>query len=152
MAERSSSAEGQRAARNSPSDTTSPPPKNHRSRGNLKPPSALNSRPTGREGVTITTKYFTLYSRPASTKKQGLKLAFGVRAGRSTIRNRAKRQARELYQLNHHRLPASREFVIASRGSIDALGRRATRDQLMQLFERIATASPPPRDGSVTPA
>lgn len=156
MAERSSSAEWQRAARGLPSDTTPSPAKHHQRPGYSKktaqPPSARKSGSTARQGVTITTKYFTLSARPASTKKQGLRLAFGVRAGRSTARNRAKRQARELYRLNRHRLPETKELVITSRGSIDALGRRATRDQLMQLFERTAAAFPPLRDGSAPSA
>src|SRR3990172_9339446 len=104
MAETSSSAEGRRAAIGSPSDATSPPAKEQTSpqysTKTDQAPSAAGSGPAARLGGAIATRHFTLYVRPASTKKQGLRLAFGARAGRSTVRNRAKRQAREAHRLN----------------------------------------------------
>jgi ribonuclease P protein component len=151
MAETSSSAEGRRAARGSPSDTTSPPAKEQtspqHSTKTAQATSAAGSGPAARPGGTVVTRYFTLYARPASTKKQGLRLAFGARAGRSTVRNRAKRQAREAYRLNRQKLPEAREIVITTRGSIDSLRRQALRDQLAELFGR-ATASFPPLRGA----
>jgi ribonuclease P protein component len=86
------------------------------------------------------TQYFTLFTRAASTKKQGLRLAFGARTGRSTARNRAKRQARETYRLYRSRLPEAKEVVITSRGNIDGLSRRAVRQQLVELFGRAIQA------------
>jgi ribonuclease P protein component len=151
MAETSSSAEGRRAARGSPSDATSPPTKEQTSpqysTKTDQAPSAAGSGPAARLGSAIATRYFTLYVRPASTKKQGLRLAFGARAGRSTVRNRAKRQAREAYRLNRQKLLEMREVVITTRGSIDRLRRRAIRDQFVDLFAR-ATASFPPLRGA----
>lgn len=147
MAETSSSAEGRRAARGSPSDATSPPAKDHaspqHSTKTAQAPSAAGSGSAVRPGVAIVTRYFTLYARPASTKKQGLRLAFGARAGRSTVRNRAKRQAREAHRLNRQKLPEAREIVLTTRGSIDRLRRRAIRDQLLELFARATAPSPP---------
>ena len=146
MAETSSSAEGRRAARGSPSDATSPPAKDHATQYSTKTaqaPSAAGSGAAARPGGAIVTRYFTLYARPASTKKQGLRLAFGARAGRSTVRNRAKRQAREAYRLNRQKLLETREIVITTKGSIDRLRRRAIRDQLVELFARATASSPP---------
>ena len=153
MAETSSSAEGRRAARGSPSDATSPPAKDHATQYSTKTaqaPSAAGSGGAARPGVAIVTRYFTLYARPASTKKQGLRLAFGARAGRSTVRNRAKRQAREAYRLNHQKLLETSEIVITTKGSIDRLRRRAIRDQLVELFARATASSPPLRGGKPT--
>jgi len=151
MAETSSSAEGRRAARGSPSDATPPPAKEQTSPQHStktdQAPSAAGSGPAARLGGAIATRHFTLYVRPASTKKQGLRLAFGARAGRSTVRNRAKRQAREAYRLNRQKFLEMREVVITTRGSIDRLRRRAIRDQLVELFAR-ATASVPPLRGA----
>jgi len=70
-------------------------------------------------------------------------LAFGVRAGRSTARNRAKRQARETFRLNRHKLPVGIDLVVTTRGAIGALSRRALRDQLSELFDRARKLSPP---------
>jgi len=153
MAETSSSAEGRRAARGSPSDATSPPAKDHATQYSTKTaqaPSAAGSGAAARPGVAIVTRYFTLYARPASTKKQGLRLAFGARAGRSTVRNRAKRQAREAYRLNRQKLLETREIVITTKGSIDRLRRRAIRDQLVELFARATASSPPLRGAKPT--
>ncbi len=96
-----------------------------------------------RPGEAINTKHFTLYAGFASTKKGGLRLAFGVRAGPSTVRNRAKRQARETFRLNRHKLPGGIDLVVTSRGKIGALTRRALRDQLSELFDRARKLSPP---------
>jgi len=149
MAETSSSAEGRRAARGSPSDATSPPAKEQtgpkHSMKTDQAPSAAGSGSAVRPGVAIVTRHFTLYARPASTKKQGLRLAFGARAGRSTVRNRAKRQAREAYRLNHQKLLETSEIVITTKGSIDRLRRRAIRDQLVELFARATASSAPLR-------
>ena len=154
MAETSSSAEGRRAARGSPSDATSPPTKEQTSPQHPtktdQAPSAAGSGSAVRPGVAIVTRHFTLYTRPASTKKQGLGLAFGARAGRSTVRNRAKRQAREAYRLNHQKLLETSEIVITTKGSIDRLRRRAIRDQLVELFARATASSPPLRGGKPT--
>ena len=154
MAETSSSAEGRRAARGSPSDTTPPPAKDHagpqHSTKTAQAPSAAGSGSAVRPGVAIVTRHFTLYARPASTKKQGLRLAFGGRAGRSTVRNRAKRQAREAYRLNRQKLPEAREIVLTTRGSIDRLTRRAIRDQLVELFARATAPSLPLRGAKPT--
>ena len=152
MAERSSSDEWQRAARGSPSDTAPPPAKDHVSpdcSGNTtRPPSAVRPSFAARRGVAITTSHFTLYARPASTKKQVLRLAFGARAGHAAVRNRAKRQAREAHRAYRHKLPETGEIVITTRGRrIDALGRRATRDELMELFTRAAASASRPRGG-----
>ncbi|MBI2903459.1 MAG: ribonuclease P protein component [Candidatus Methylomirabilis oxyfera] len=92
------------------------------------------------------TRHFTLYARPTSTKKQVLRLAFGARAGHATVRNRAKRQAREAHRAHRHNLPEAREIVITTRGrKIDALGRRAIRDELTELFTRAAAPASRPR-------
>lgn len=153
MAETSSSAEGRRAARGSPSDV-SPPAKDHtspqHSTKTAQAPSAAGSSLAVRPGVAIVTRHFTLYVRPASTKKQGLRLAFGARAGRSTVRNRAKRQAREAYRLNRQKLLETREIIITTKGSIDRLRRRAIRDQVVELFVRATASSPPPRGAKPT--
>lgn len=154
MAETSSSAEGRRAARGSPSDVTSPPAKDHaspqHSTKTAQAPSAAGSGLAVRPGVAIVTSHFTLYARPASTKKQGLRLAFGARAGRSTVRNRAKRQAREAYRLNRQKLLETREIIITTKGNIDRLRRRAIRDQVVELFARATASSPPPRGAKPT--
>lgn len=154
MAETSSTAEGRRAARGSPSDATSPPAKDHTSpqysTKTAQAPSAAGSGPAARPGVAIVTRHFTLYARPASTKKQGFRLAFGARAGRSTVRNRAKRQAREAYRLNRQKLLETREIVLTTKGSIDRLRRRAIRDQLMELFARATASSSPLRGAKPT--
>lgn|SRR5574341_1228121 len=154
MDKTSSSAEGRRAARGSPLDATSPPAKDHASpqcsTKTAQAPSAAGSGSAVRPEVAVVTKYFTLYARPASTKKQGLRLAFGARAGRSTVRNRAKRQAREAYRLNRRKLLETREIVITTKGSIDRLRRRAIRDQLVELFARATASSPPLRGAKPT--
>ena len=154
MAETSSSAEGRRAARGSPSDAAPPPAKEQASpqysTTTDQAPSAAGSGPAARLGSAIATRHFTLYVRPASTKKQGLRLAFGARAGRATVRNRAKRQAREAYRLNRQKPLEMREVVITTRGSIDRLRRRAIRDQLVELFARATTSVPPPRGARPT--
>jgi len=149
MAETSSSAEGRRAAIGSPSDATSPPAKEQTSpqysTKTDQAPSAAGSGPAARLGGAIATRHFTLYVRPASTKKQGLRLAFGARAGRSTVRNRAKRQAREAHRLNRQKLLETRQIIITTKGSIDRLRRRAIRDQLVELFARATASSAPLR-------
>lgn len=153
MAETSSSAEGRRAARGSPSDVTPPPAKDHATQHSTKTAQALSAAGSGlagRSGVALVTRHFTLYARPASTKKQGLRLAFGARAGRSTVRNRAKRQAREAYRLNRQKFLETREIIITTKGSIDKLRRRAIRDQIVELFARATASSPPPRGAKPT--
>lgn len=105
-------------------------PRSPRSRG------MQRFRPTSRSGEAINTRHFTLYVRFASTKKQGLTLAFGARAGTSTARNRAKRQAREIFRLSQHKLPEGIDIVIAAKGRIGTLTRRETRRQLSELFSQ----------------
>ena len=132
-----------------------PPPARHRPDPNHSPRS---DRPSGvvrlgratQPGEAINTKHFTLYAGLASTKKRQLKLAFGVRAGSSTVRNRAKRQARETFRLNHHKLPGGIDLVVSTRGAIGALTRRALRDQLSELFDRARKLSPPREPGGAS--
>lgn len=98
----------------------------------------------------FTGNYFTLYAGFSSTKKQGLRLAFGVRAGASTVRNKAKRLAREAFRLNRHKLPEGIEIVITAKKGIGALSRRDIRGQILDLFER-AYKSPLPRPADAAP-
>lgn len=86
--------------------------------------------------------HFTLYVRFSSTKKQTLKLAIGARAGPSTVRNRAKRQAREAFRLNRHRLPAGIEIAITTKRGVSVLSRRDMRSQILELLEWARTLSP----------
>lgn len=100
------------------------------------------TRPNG----AFDNNYFTLYAGFPSTKKQGLKLAFGVRAGASTVRNRAKRLARETFRLNRYKLPGGIEIVITAKRGIGALSRRDIRNQILDLLEqarRRLPSSPP---------
>src|SRR5574337_1174865 len=87
-------------------------------------------------------KYFTLYARLASTKKQTLRLAFGARTGTATVRNRAKRLARETFRLNRQRLPAGIDILIAAKRGLSALSRRDIRSQILDLFEYARILSP----------
>lgn len=87
--------------------------------------------------------YFTLYVEFSSTKKQGLRLAFGARAGPSTVRNKAKRQARETFRLNRHRMPGGIEILITTKKDVSALSRRDIRGQILDLLERARKLSPP---------
>ncbi|MDD5559612.1 ribonuclease P protein component [Candidatus Methylomirabilis sp.] len=90
----------------------------------------------------LNTNYFTLYARFPSTKKQELRLAFGTRAGTATVRNKAKRLARETFRLNRHQLPQGIEIVITAKKGIGALSRRDMRGQIFDLFERARRLSP----------
>lgn len=81
-------------------------------------------------------QYFTLYVRLASTKKQQLQLALGARVGTATVRNRAKRLARETFRVNCRQLPAGIEILITAKKGIGALSRRDMRGQIVDLFER----------------
>ena len=147
MAEISSNEERQRAEKGSPFDPTSASggghlDPNHSPNGTWSPEGARLGR-SARPGKAISSKHFTLYAGFASTKKQGLRLAFGVRAGSSAVRNRAKRLARETFRLNRHKLPDGITIVITTKGGIATLPRRAIRDQLTELFDRARTLSPP---------
>jgi ribonuclease P protein component len=75
-----------------------------------------------------------------STKKQALRLAFGVRAGRASVRNRAKRYARDLFRSMQPRLPAAIEIVLAARAPLGDLTRRQLRGEMAELFERARAA------------
>ncbi|MBZ0169266.1 MAG: ribonuclease P protein component [Kofleriaceae bacterium] len=86
--------------------------------------------------------YFTLYARTASTKKQGLRLAFGARTGTAVVRNRAKRLAREAFRLNRHQLSGGVEFLITAKRGIETLSRRDMREQLLGLFAQMRRLSP----------
>ncbi|CBE70023.1 MAG: ribonuclease P protein component [Candidatus Methylomirabilis oxygeniifera] len=97
---------------------------------------------TARTRRAFNNKYFTLYARFASTKKQQLQLAFGARTGTATVRNRAKRLARETFRLNCHRLPAGIEILITAQKGIGALSRRDMRGQIVDLFEYACKLSP----------
>ena len=132
-----------------------PPPTTHRPNLNHSPKSDRPSevvrlgRAT-RPGEAINTKHFTLYAGFASTKKGGLKLSFGVRAGPSTVRNRAKRLARETFRLNRRNLPEGIDLVVTTRDAIAALTRRAIRDQLSELFDQAGKLSPPQELGGAS--
>ena len=63
-------------------------------------------------------------------------MAFSVRAGRSTARNRAKRQAREEHRLIRHKLPEGIDIMITNRGAVNALTGRSMRAELAGLLER----------------
>ena len=147
MAETSSSAEWQKAERDSPSDAAPHPARHHanpdQSSKSSRPPGIAQAGPVSRPGATIHVRHFTLYAAFTSTKKRGLRTAFGVRAGRPTARNRAKRQAREGFRLKHHKLPEAIDIVIANRGAIGALTRRSIRQQLAELFDRACRLAPP---------
>ena len=150
MAETPSSAEWQKAERDSPSDAT-PRPARHRANPDQslksnRPPGIAQSGPVSSSGATIHVRHFTLYAAFTSTKKRGLRTAFGVRAGRPTARNRAKRQAREEFRLRHHRLPEAINILITNRGTISALTRRSIRQQLVELFDRACRLAAAGRD------
>lgn len=106
---------------------------------------------TARPKKTLNSGYFTLYAGFPSTKKQELMLAFGARAGNATVRNKAKRLARETFRLNRHQLPRGIEIVITARKGISALGRRDMRGQILDLFERARRLSPPSSSEVVRP-
>ena len=154
MAERSSSEERQRAEKDLPSDTASAPGSRHADHDS--PAGSRRSRRTARLGLQrrsgrpIYAKHFTLYLAVASTKKQGLRLRFGVRAGPSTARNRAKRQAREAFRLFSHKLPDGIDIMITARKGIAALTRREIRDQLAELFDRACALSAAQGDSAAT--
>ena len=154
MAERSSSKERQRAEKDLPSDTASAPGSRHA--GHDSPASSRRSRGTPKSGLPrrsarpLYAKHFTLYVAFASTKKQGLRLRFGVRAGASTARNRAKRQAREAFRFFSHKLPDGIDIMIAARNRITALTRREIRDQLAELFDRACALSAAQSDSAAT--
>ncbi|MBI2882923.1 MAG: ribonuclease P protein component [Candidatus Methylomirabilis oxyfera] len=97
---------------------------------------------TARLRRAFNTNYFTLYTRFTSTKKQKLTLAFGARAGTATVRNRAKRLARETFRLNYHQLPVGIEILITAKKGIGALSRREMRGQIVDLFEYARRLSP----------
>ena len=154
MAEISSNEERQRAERNSPSEPA-PASTGHDLNPGHSPKSTrlsrlLRLRRPIRSIEAIHSKHFTLHAGLASTKKQELRLAFGVRAGASSVRNRAKRQARETFRLNRHKLPERIDIVIATRGDISSLTRREMREQLTALFGRASTLSPPPGPGEAS--
>jgi len=133
---------------------TSPPPGHYNSHTR----SAKSARSSGavglgrpsRSGEAINTRYFTLYAGFASTKKRGLTLAFGVRAGPSTVRNRAKRQAREAVRLHRKKLPDGISIVITSRGNIGTLTRRGMRGQLSELLDRARALFPSQNPGGAS--
>ena len=95
--------------------------------------------------------YFTLYAGFPSTKKQELKLAFGARAGTATVRNKAKRMARETFRLNRHQLPVGIEILISAKKGIGALSRRDMRCQILDLFKHARRLSPPRSSEAVRP-
>src|SRR5574337_2175613 len=95
--------------------------------------------------------YFTLSARFASTKKQTLRLAFGARTGAATVRNRAKRLAREAFRLNRQRLPAGIEILIAAKRGLSTLSRRDIRGQILDLFEHAHILSPLSPSNSTRP-
>ncbi len=145
MAGMSSNEERPGAEKGSPSDPPTPtghhvshhrPPKSARSSGVVR-----LGRP-GRSGEAISARYFTLYAGFASTKKQGLTLAFGLRAGPSTVRNRAKRQARDTFRFYRKKLQDGISIVITSRGDIGTLTRRDIRNQLSELLDRACVLFP----------
>ena len=154
MAERSSSKERQRAGKDLPSDAASAPGSGHV--GHDSPAESRRSRRTLRSGPPrrsarpIYAKHFTLYVAFASTKKQRLRLRFGVRAGPATARNRAKRRAREAFRLFSHKLPDGIDIMIAARNRITALTRREIRDQLAELFDRACALSAAQSDSAAT--
>ena len=106
---------------------------------------------TARSKKVFTSDYFTLYAGFPSTKKQELRLAFGARAGTATVRNKAKRLARETFRLNRHQLPGGIEIVITAKKGISALARRDIRGQILDLFERARRLSPPSSSEAVRP-
>src|SRR5574337_145235 len=99
----------------------------------------------------LNSPYFTLYTRFSSTKKQELWLAFGARAGMATVRNRAKRLAREAFRLNRHRLPAGSDIVVTAKKGIGDLSRRDIRGQICDLFEHASKLSPSSFSEAVRP-
>ena len=154
MAETSSSAEGQKAGRDSLSSVAPQPARHHATPGHSsrsnRLPGIARSRAVGRSAATLHTRHFTLYAAFTSTKKQGLRIALGVRAGRSTARNRAKRQAREEYRLTHHKLPEGINIVITNRGVVSTLTGRSMRAELAELLERACALTPSRRDSRAT--
>lgn len=95
--------------------------------------------------------YFTLYAGFPSTKKQELRLAFGARAGTATVRNKAKRLARETFRLSRHHLPREIEIVITAKKGIGALSRRDMRDKIVDLFEHVRRLSLPSTSEAIQP-
>lgn len=77
-------------------------------------------------------------------------MAFGVRMGRSTARNRAKRQTREQYRLTRHKLPEGIDIVITNRGTINTLSRRGMRAELAELLDRARAIAPSRHDSRAT--
>lgn len=115
-----------------------------------RPPKVARPARSARSEEAFSTTHFTLYSGFASTKKRGLHLAFGVRAGPATTRNRAKRQAREAFRFSRHKLPEAIGIVITSRGNISVLPRRSVRAQLEELFARACARWTPDRADAAT--
>ena len=154
MAETPSSAEWQKAERGSPSSTARHPARHPANSDqpskSSRSPGIARSGPVSRLGATIHTKHFILYAAFTSTKKREMRTAFGVRAGRPTARNRAKRQAREEYRLKHHDLPEAIDIVIANRGAISALTRRSMRQQLAELLDRACRLAAAGRNKKAT--
>lgn len=151
MVKTSSGEEEQRAEKDSRSET------GPASAGNRSGPSRAPGRQKARSpaqrarrGRAFSARHFTLFVKFASTKKQGLRVAIGARAGPSTVRNRAKRQAREAYRLSRGGLPEGVDLVITSTKGITELTRRRMREQLTELFNRArALLSPGGADGTI---
>ena len=88
-----------------------------------------------RHGRSVSTRFLTLhwFSRPAEPGEPRLGLAVPKAVGNAVVRNRIKRQLRELWRARLERLPRARDYVLvvrpglpeaaAARGS-DWLGER----------------------------
>jgi ribonuclease P protein component len=106
---------------------------------------------TGKPGTTLHASHFILHASFPSTKKQELRMAFGVPAGPSTARNRAKRQAREEFRLKRIRLPRSIDILITNKGPIGKLSRRRMREEFAKLLDQACVPPRPGRDGKGVP-
>ena len=81
---------------------------------------------------------FVVFGRPNGLGRCRLGLTITRRFGGAVQRNRAKRRLREVFRLNHHRLPASMDLVINGRRGLLERGSDQLARDLMRCVERLA--------------
>jgi ribonuclease P protein component len=101
---------------------------------------------TRRSGSRASSRHFVSYALPNDRPHARLGITASTKVGPATIRNWWKRRVREIFRRNKQEIRPGFDFVIIVKAGADQAPTDQLRDELIDLFERVAERADPVDD------